>query len=283
MCPVSLDQPAVFELVSAGPLQVAVRISRTLNESSFSQVVTLRRGSRRVDFDTAIDWQECHKLLKVAFDVNYHAEEAVSEMQFGYTKRPNHRSRQYDFDRFEVPNHHWTALCEEKRGFAVLNDCKYGVSTLGGCIGLSLLRSPQTPDPQCDRGEQRFIYSFYAYNNCLADSGLVREGYDLNVPAETAAGARPDGSLLRIGAENIQLTALKPAEDGSGDYVIRLYESLRAATATELTLRLPCAAAELCNMLEQPGEPVAFTMENGAVTIPLHFRPFEVKTLRIKL
>ena len=45
----------------------------------------------------------------------------MHEIQFGHVRRPNHRSNQFDFDRFEVANHKWTALCEEGRGFAVLN------------------------------------------------------------------------------------------------------------------------------------------------------------------
>ncbi len=281
--PVELTEDATLELVADGPLEAVVRITRNIGKaSSVSQLVKLRRGSARVDFDTTVQWHEQHRLLKVGFDVNIHAEEAVHEIQFGHVKRPNHRSRPYDFDRFEVANHRWTALCEEGRLCAVLNDCKYGVNVFDSSINLSLLRSPYSPDPTCDQGEQQFVYSFFVFDGSLRDSGLVREGCDLNVPVTTCAGARADGSLLEVTADNVFVEAVKPAEDGSDDYVIRLYEALRTGTDTTLTLRLPVASIEQCNMLEEDGTPVEMTKTADGATVKLSFRPFEIKTLRIK-
>lgn len=281
-CPVELDEPAAYELVSPGPVKAIVKITRKIHDSLLTQLVSLRRGSARVDFDTTVQWNELHKMLKVGFPVHYYAEEAVHEIQFGHVRRPNHRSRQFDFDRFEVANHKWTALCEEGRGFAVLNDCKYGVNVLGNCINLTLLRSPFSPDPECDRGEQKFTYSFYAYNGSLMDSGVVQEGYDLNVPVQTLPGARADGSLLTIDASNIILETMKPAEDGSGDYILRMYETMRTATDTCLRLRLPCSSVAQCNMLEEDGETLTAEKNGDGVCVPLSFRPFEIKTLRVR-
>jgi alpha-mannosidase len=124
--PVALTEPAEFELVAQGPLVGIIKVTRRLNNSVLVQDVSLQRGSRRIDFDSEIDWQERHKLLKVAFPVDVRAHEAVHEIQFGHIKRPNHASRPFDADRFEVCNHKWTALMEENRGCAVLNDGKYG-------------------------------------------------------------------------------------------------------------------------------------------------------------
>ena len=64
---------------------------------------------------------------------------------------PEAASRPFDADRFEVTNHKWTALMELNRGFAVLNDCKYGHDVKGNVLRLSLLRSPTWPDPVADR------------------------------------------------------------------------------------------------------------------------------------
>ena len=153
---------------------------------------------------------------------------------------------------------------------------------LGNCINLTLLRSPFSPDPECDQGEQKFVYSFYAYNGCLMNSGVVQQGYDLNVPAAVLPGAREDGSLLTIGAENVILEALKPAEDGSGDYILRMYETMRTATDTELTLNLPCSSVSACNMLEEDGEDVAVEKKGESASVKLSFRPFEIKTLRVR-
>jgi alpha-mannosidase len=128
--PVAIDEPVQMEALAGSPLVGEIRLTRKLSQSVLTQVIRLRSGNRRIDFETGIDWQESHKLLKVAFPVDIHAEEAIHEIQFGHLRRPTHRSRPYDADRFEVPNQKWSALAEENRGVAVLDDSKYGLSVL---------------------------------------------------------------------------------------------------------------------------------------------------------
>ncbi|MBC7316278.1 MAG: alpha-mannosidase, partial [Chloroflexi bacterium] len=178
--PVSLESNAAIEVTAQGPLAGQITVRRRLNHSEMVQRITLRRGSRALLFDTMIDWQEQHKLLKVAFPVAVHANEALHEIQFGHIARPNHMSRPFDADRYEVANHKWTALVEATRGAAVLNDCKYGVNVVGNSINLTLLRAPVAPDMTADRGQQRFTYAFYTWNGPMAESDLLREAYTLN-------------------------------------------------------------------------------------------------------
>ncbi len=277
--PVALDDEAKAEVVSSGPLMGQLRITRMLNQSQLSQTVTLVRGSRTLVFDSEIDWQETHKLLKVAFAVDLYANEALHEIQFGHIARPNHKSRPFDADRFEVSNHRWTALTESNRGAAVLNDCKYGVNVLGNEIGLTLLKSATAPDMHADKGLQRFTYAFHCWNGSLGESHVVREGYELNVPASVQEGDGGSVSLLQVDASNVIVETAKPAEDGSGDVVVRLYEAKRAATRCVLSTALPVASAERTDMLENSVEPL--DLENGRISLEL--RPFEIVTLRLRI
>lgn len=277
--PVALDGEAEIEVVCTGPLMGRLRISRVLNQSRLSQTVTLLRGSRTLVFDSEIDWQETHKLLKVAFAVDVHAQEALHEIQFGHIARPNHRSRPFDADRFEVCNHRWTALVESNRGAAVLNDCKYGVNVIDNEISLTLLKSATAPDMHADKGLQRFTYAFHCWNGCFHESDVVRKGYELNIPVTLQEGAGGSASLLQVDAPNVIVETVKPAEDGSGDMVVRLYEAKRAATRCVLTTALPVASVERTDMLENPIEPVA--LRAGCVSLDL--RPFEIVTLRFHL
>jgi len=279
LTPVERDEPATIEVVSSGPLVASVRISRRLNGSTLAQEVSLRRKSKRVDFHTMIDWQERHKLLKVAFPVRIHANEAIHEIQFGHIRRPNHRSRPFDADRFEVCNHKWTALAEEGRGFAVLNDSKYGVSVLGNTISLTLLKSAMGPDMRADLGVQEFVYAFYAWDGSLTESGLVQEGYDLNCPVGTALGGASERSLFSVDAPNVIIEAVKLAEDGSDDVVVRLYESMRTATRCTLASSLPVVSAARTNMIEEFEAELAWV--DGGVELDLN--PFEVRTVRLAL
>ena len=278
--PVALDEPAEFEVVSEGPLEATLRITRRLNNSTVTQEVSLRRDSRRIDFKTTVDWQERHKLLKVAFPVTIHTDEAVHEIQFGHIRRPNHQSRPFDADRFEVPCQKWTALMQENRGAAVLNDSKYGVSVRGNAIKLTLLKSALAPDMYADLGEQEFVYSFYAWNGCFADSGLVREGYDLNMPLMTAAGDAGTRSLFSVDCPNVIIETVKPAEDDSEDIIVRLYEAMRSDVHCTLSTSLPVSTVQETDMLETT-RVAELAVEDGQ--IELTFRPFEIKTLRLTL
>ncbi len=271
--PVALDEPARIAVSATGPLLASLTIARKLHNSTVTQIVSLRRGSRRLDFETSVDWRESHKLLKVAFPA------ALHEIQFGHVARPTHRSRPYDADRFEVCNHKWTAMVEEGRGFAILNDCKYGVDVRTNVINLTLLRASKAPDAHADLGVQSFTYAAYAWNGALVESRLVQEAYELNSPVTSHAGAAGEGSLFSLNAPNIIVEAVKPAEDAPQDVIVRLYESMRTATRCTLTTALPFSAVQATDLLEQP----AGRIKTRGREIDLDFRPFEIKTLRFAL
>jgi alpha-mannosidase len=277
--PVETNAPVMLEVLASGPVVAKLKLSRKLHHSALTQIISLSRGSRRVEFTTTIDWQESHKLLKVAFPVNIHANEAIHEIQFGHLRRPNHRSRPFDQDRFEVCNHKWTALAEENRGVAVLNDCKYGVNVLGNSINLTLLKSGLAPDPMADRGVQTFTYALYPWTGSFAESNVVRESYELNAPVMVVPGAGGEGSLFSMNAPNIILEAVKLAEDGSGDVIVRLYEAKHMATGCTMVMGLPVKAASETDMMEENASPLSCAYGK----VPLEFRPFEVKTVRLQI
>jgi alpha-mannosidase len=277
--PVPLAGAAEIRVVAAGPLAGVLRVRRTLNRSRLEQEIRLRRDSRRVEFRTRLEWRETNKLLKVNFPTTLQANEAIHEVQFGHLRRPNHASRVFDADRFEVCQQKWTALAEENRGAAVLNDCKYGVNVEGGSLNLSLLRAPTAPDAAADRGPQEFAYAFFAWNGPFFESAVVREAYELNVPVRLLEGFAGEGALFEVDAPNVLIEAVKAAEDGSGDVVVRLYEAKRTATSCALRCGLPVRQARVCGMLEDGGKALAV----NAGKLKLDFRPFEIKTLRLSV
>lgn len=267
---------AKVEVVSEG-LEGVLKVSGRIGNSSLVQYIRLEAEGTRLNFDTQIDWKELHRLLKACFPVNVYAENGINEIQFGYMERPAHRSRPYDKDRFEVCNHHYSAFCDGVHGAAVLNDSKYGISMNGNALELSLLRASACPEMQADNRVHHFTYGFTAWEGSFADSDVVRQGYELNVKPEIYAGALETFSAAEIDQANVLLDTMKPAEDGSGDVILRLYESKKAA----VTAKVKCALgsrAYLCDMLENVIEEIP--VENGEMT--LAFGAFEVKTVRMK-
>lgn len=277
--PVELGAAAKVELVSAGPLVGEVLVTRRLHDSLMRQWISLRRGSRRVEFRTEIDWQERHKLLKVDFPVKVQADHALHEIQFGHLSRPNHASRPFDADRFEVSAHKWTALAENGRGAAVLNDCKYGVSVSGNCISLTLLKSSLAPDMNADRGRQVFTYALTAWQGSFLECDVVRQGYELNCPLTVAAGGGGSRHLIEVDAANVIVDTVKPAEDGSGDVIVRMYESKRTATRCRLRFGFEVESVRTVNMLEESAGDVL--PGGGAEGFELELGAFEIRTLRV--
>ena len=274
---IKLSKDAEAFVEYKGNLESSIIIKKKINNSFLTQRAVLRKGSRRIDFETEIDWNETHKLLKVDFNTNIQTDELVSEIQFGNIKRPNHKTRHYDADRFEVCNHKWSALCESKRGAAILNDCKYGISADKGKMSLTLLRASVNPAPYTDKGIHKFTYSFMPFENMSYD-GLTREGYELNCPIRLKRGYAEERSLLTVSESNIIIDTVKYAEDGSGDIIVRLYECVNSYTQCGLKFGFDIERAYITNMLEENIN--SANVESGEIL--LDFKAFEVKTLRIK-
>lgn len=275
--PVSLESRCDMEVIAQGPLFAALRIKKRLSNSDLEQEIILRKDSRQIDFRTKIDWQESHKLLKVCFPVSVHANEAIHEIQFGHIRRPNHYSTDFDQARFEVCHHKWVALCEGNHGVAILNDCKYGVNVLFNSINLTLLKSAMAPDMTADRGLHEFTYSLYIWEGSFADSEVVKKGYELNCPLITVYGSAGKASFLTIDKPNIVIETVKPAEDGSGDIIVRLYESMHMSVTCMLRASFPVSEAYQTNMLEKKQS----VLEVSNNKTELRFRPFEIKTIRL--
>ncbi|MCI9337338.1 MAG: alpha-mannosidase [Lachnospiraceae bacterium] len=266
------------EKVAEG-LEGVLKVTGKLSESGFMQHIRLAADSTRLVFETQVDWKELHRLLKASFPVDVYAENGINEMQFGYVERPAHRSRLYDKDRFEVCNHRYSALCDGSHGAAVLNDCKYGISMNGNALELTLLRAASCPEMRADNERHSFTYAFTAWEGTFADSDVVRQGYELNVKPVVSPGAVKRFSAVTVDKANVILDTMKPAEDGSGDIVLRLYEAKKAAVKAEVNLQFGAEKVYLCDMLENITEEL--TVTDGKVTLP--FRAFEIKTIRVKV
>ncbi|MFS0726147.1 alpha-mannosidase [Paenibacillus sp. 1P07SE] len=274
------------ELLSAAVVQQGetadiLRMSWSLSASTIEQEIVFRHHDGRIDFVTRVDWQESHKLLKVAFPVEVLSDQATYEIPFGAIQRKTHRNTSWETAQYEVCGHRWADLSEQGYGVALLNDCKYGYDVKGSTLRLSLLRATGWPDPGADRGEQFFTYSLLPHSGSWQDADVVKRGCELNQPLQAQPTPAHEGPLparhafLDLDSRQVILDTLKPAESGDG-YVIRLYESGGGRERISLQLPEPGAAQET-NLLERPlGE---LSSEGGRIVLSM--KPYEVKTVRI--
>jgi alpha-mannosidase len=86
--------------------------------------------------------------------------------------------------------------------------------------------------------------------------------------------------MFSIDCGNVVIDTVKPAEDQSGDIIVRLYEAKRAASKCTLTSAVPVRRVWNCNMLEDKKEELTGLSDSHIIPVPI--RPFEVVTLRLK-
>src|SRR5437868_104014 len=278
-----LDKADEVKLVESGPLRAIIRVKNHFQNSTFVRDIILYAGVPRVDVRMEAEWHEKHILLKVAFPVSAHSEKATYEIPFGSVERPTTRNTPAEQAQFEVPAYRWADISDGKHGLSLLNDCKYGYDAKGNVLRLSLLRSPEWPDPHADEGHHEFTYSLYPHSGGWKDALTVRQGYDLNyklitIPAGKHEGALPpEHSFLQVPSENVIVSAVKKAEDDKA-LIVRFYEW--SGKQGEINLQLPPGAesATETDLMEKPLG--ALSMSGNVVKVPT--KPYEIKTIKVQ-
>jgi alpha-mannosidase len=264
-------------------LRAVIEIKNHFQNSTFVRDVTLYAGVPRVDVKTQVEWHEKHILLKVAFPLSAHSDKAAYEIPYGSIERPTTRNTPAEKAQFEVPAQRWADISDAKHGLSLLNDSKYGYDAKGNVLRLSLLRSPEWPDPHADEGHHEFTYSLYPHGGGWKEALTIRQGYELNyklisLPTRNHQGTlAAEHSFVQTQSDNVIVTALKKSEDDDS-LVLRFYEW--AGKESDVKLQLPpgAIAASETDLMERPigGLPV----QNGTVT--LHTKPYEIKTAKVQ-
>ncbi|MBD3780809.1 MAG: alpha-mannosidase [Micrococcales bacterium] len=279
-----VDADAV-EVVAEKPDRAVVRTSRRVGDSTVVQELTFRPGTRAVEIDTEVDWHERQRLLKLAFPLDVHADRSAAETQFGHVVRPTHTNTSWDAARYEICAHRWVHVGEPGYGVSVANDATYGHDVTrsplpgGGTatvVRQSLLRAPLFPDPEADQGAHRFRTVLHV------GAGIpeaVVDGYRTNLPVREVRGAAAVDPLVAVSGAGVVVEAVKLADDGSGDVVVRLYEAHGARGRAVVTPGFAASGVREVDLLEREVEPRALAGAGGA-TATLEVRPFQLVTLR---
>ena len=268
-------------IVESGPLRAAVAIRRHYRNSDIQQKIYFYADSKRIDFDTWIDWHEQHTLLKAAFPVQVKSPVATFDVQWGNVQRPTHRNTSWDWARFETCAHKWADLSEGNYGVALLNDCKYGYDIHDNVLRLSLLKGATLPDATADQGEHLMTYSLLPHTGDWRE-GVVPAAYDLNIPLilrrikGKTSSPQTLSSLVSVSAPNVIIETIKMAENGDG-LIVRLFENQRNRGKFTLKAEFKIGKALRCNLLEEDGQ----ALEVQDDTITLDITPYQIISVRL--
>ncbi|MEX2536310.1 MAG: glycoside hydrolase family 38 C-terminal domain-containing protein [Trueperaceae bacterium] len=240
------------KLIENGPVRGVLRIESRYGESLLVQDVSMYRDRAAIDVSATVDWREPHKMLKLRFPTNLHFMRATFETPYGHIERFANEE--------EKPGQSWVDLSGTARdsgdlyGLSILNDSKYSFDVNIRDIGLTVLRNPvyahhipAQPESDgrysyTDQGVQRFRYTLLPHSGGWGESGTVRRAVELNArPLPLLATFHPGplpqrASYLTVDCRNVDVSVLKPAEDGAG-VIVRAFET--SGNRTTATIRLP--------------------------------------------
>lgn len=262
-------------MTEADPLRARLRVERSFGLSTMVTDYVLRAGSARLDIEIDVDWHEHERLLTLMVPLDVRAAEATCDIQFGSVRRPTHPSSPWDAAKFEVCAHRFVDLAEPAFGVAVLNDGRFGHSLFDGGIRVSLLRGARFPDPEADQGRHRVTISVLPHGAGLHE--VLHEAEALNMPLRVVAGDAAPAPLVTVDHPGVQLSAVKRADDGSGDLIVRLYEACGDRAEVAIRVAGGVRSAQWCNALEEPLSAIDVTDTFLSVTL----RPFQLATLRL--
>ena len=263
---------------TAGPAGASIEFVYRTEHSEIKQRAVLAPETRRLDFETDVDWHEYRTLLRTSFPVAVSSEHASYDIQYAYVERPTHDNTSWDEAKFEVCGQRYADLSNLDCGAALLTDSKYGYSAKGSTLGLSLLRSPKYPDRSADIGKHHFTYSFLPHPGTLTESEVMREAAALNRPVQIFDGF--DGSDFefpcRMISAGISLEVVKRAEKDDS-LILRLVEIRGKHSSGVLHFSRIPARVSVTDLLEWENGP---KLKLGSRELELAMKPFEILTLR---
>lgn len=268
-----------------GPLRASVRVERHFQNSKFTQEIVLYAGSPRVEIVTDADWHEKHILIKAGISIPEGTTRATYEIPYGSIERPTTRNTPEEKAKFEVPALRWADIssADGKSGVSLLNENKYGYDAKANNLRISLLRSPEWPDPHADEGHHHFSYAFYPHS---ADwkQNTFRQGYEFDYKLIAMQVPSHDGemprqwSFITADAPNVIVTAVKQAEDSSA-LVVRMYEIEGKKADVKLTFGRMVQSANDGNLMEAVGS----SLNSARNVVTTSVTPYEIKTLLVNL
>ena len=276
-----------IDWVERGAIQNRLRVVRQLGKSEFRQDYILQAACPMLKIATKVNWLERQVMVKAAFPVNLEAAEATYEIPCAAIRRPTNPTTPQGKAKWEVPGLRWadlTAKIKEEEnnsvsqiqnssvqkqnyyGVSLLNDCKYGYDVQPSQLRLTLLRSPNWPNPDADKGLHEFTYAVYPHQGNWQKAQTVKRGYELNIPLQVVQlnteldtklinnniSLPSCGSFLNLSADNLILMAFKQAEDNTQQWILRCYECHGETANLSLQNSLGLKLTEAVDLLEHP-------------------------------
>lgn len=239
-----------------------------------------------------LDWHGESTRIRLTLPTSIDSATGIYEVPFGVVRRKPYSPRVNA--KGEWPAHRFVSQEDTRHGIALINTGVGGVEVSGGTIYTTLLRSPvaQYAGMVADKtssqhGTHSYTFAIAPYAGSWQESGVARFAQQINNPihVQATSGAAPPrnrASLLRLEPENVVLSGIKAASDGSGDVIVRVYETTGKETEAVLSVSETLAEAEsicTCDLRETPQAELTVDKQRA---IRFTLQPFQIQTLRFR-
>jgi alpha-mannosidase len=246
----------------------------------------LPKDGARVDLKLTVRWNGERTRIRLKLQTPIDSSECINEVPFGVVRRRPYREQ--GTARGEWPVQRFAALEDGQKGLALVNTGVCGVEARGGAIWTTLLRAPATEyagmvpdDTSSQHGNHVFRFSLVPYAGCWHEAEVHKAAAEVNAPPLCLlkkGSPRKAGisQLARLDAATVMMSALKGSDDGTGDLVVRLYET--AGKADRALLFVDRADRAWESTLE---EVRGADLECAGGVVRLDMKPFEIRTVRV--
>lgn len=230
---------AEFKVLEEGTMRATVKVTSYYGKSTLEQYYTLYKDSPKVEVKCRINFKEPYKILKTTFPMNVEQPRAIYSMPFGFIEK--------ECDGLEEPAQKWISNGE----VALVNDGRYSFCVKGNemrmigaraCAYLDHFGQEYRDDEMqfLDMDELELKYELFPYAQL---NEVVKEAELFNTPVQLYQETHHSGSLpevysgISIDVDNVVVSALKMAQDGSG-YILRAYECEGRSVMAEFDFKL---------------------------------------------
>jgi alpha-mannosidase len=276
-------------------------------------LISLHRGSKRVDISTSVDNVVKDHRLRAVFPSGIKTDYSWADSKFDVVKRsikPELRTKEHLEEPSKThPYDSFVDLADSDKGFAIISDglTEFEVQdnpqreiaiTLLRCVGdLSredLLTRPggagwpqRTPDAQC-QGDYTFNYSIYPHTGDWLKSKVYKEAlnyrvalravHDFTIEKKDIKKPLPSqANFITLSPDNLVISCLKKAEDDEM-LVLRFYNISNKSTKGKVSSFKKIKKAYLLNMNEE----IKGVLKVAKNSIPVNASPKKIMTLGLR-
>lgn len=229
------------------PYRLVARLRHHIEHSTVTEHIIVDRCHGRLQVKISAILSDRHLTLQYRIPTTINAPLATAETMWGTTSHATIPQGPEDSAEFEWVAHRFVDLAEPHQGLALLNDGRYGHSVTGGEIRVTMVTTPLYPDPSADQEMAPLTLAWHPHHQHWTDAGVMKAAHALSHPPWMEVRATKNIiPMIPLGhlPDNIALLAFKPAEDGSGDYIVHLGEMW--GDSTDFWVSWPQQVSSVC-------------------------------------